>query len=126
MGGLLKTRRKYWAFFISVIFFHVPADVTITTIITNTYSVQNEANPFMRHLLQENWFLFAGSNLLAGLIAAVFFYYILMAGDDLDRFKKPYFLFVEFTLSILLLFGVFVFLNNLSIVLFAQNLFGFI
>lgn len=113
----------WWRWFALVLFVLLTLDMLTTMVIVVQLGVDVESNPFMRYLYGEGALVVLLVNLVALIVAAVSFRGVV---DLSRRISPPYDrlfkITVEVWLALMLVLGLFVFANNLSVILRGESL----
>lgn len=119
--------REYWDWFSMALFLLITLDMISSRYAAVVAGATAEANPIMRWVLQQNVVVLSSVNILAGLIAVGSFYFLM---GLLDSSKEPYDRYlawmIELWLGGLIAGGLFVFANNLSVIVHGQSLTWFL
>lgn len=118
--------REYWDWFAVALFVLITLDMLSSRYAAATAGAYGEVNPLMRWVLRQHVFVLATVNVLAGIIAVGSFS-VLMA--LLESSRSPYDRYlawgIELWLGGLIAVGLFVFANNLSVIVHGQSLIPF-
>lgn len=113
----------WWSWFAIVLFVLLTLDMLTTMGIIVEFGVGVETNPLMRYLYGEGAVVVVVANLVALLIAAVSFRSVVDLARRLsppwDRYFK---LTVEIWLGLMLALGLFVFANNMAVIVLGESL----
>lgn len=125
-GPSVRSERRipeYWSWIAVALFLLVTVDLLTSMYAAEVVGVAAESNPFMQWLLQQDLPILVGTNLLAVTLVAVCFAGVMAT---LRRTPDPYaryFAFgIELWLGFLLAVGLFVFANNLSVIVYGTSL----
>lgn len=116
-------RREYWSWVASALYLLLPVDLLLSLYAAELYGPAAEANPIVRWALTRDVAVLVGLNLLA-LVVLVALFYGFFALVDAARGGHAWMLVRSFELWIggLLAAGLFVFANNLSVVVHGRSL----
>ena len=115
----------YWRWFAGVLFLVVTLDMITTMYAVDAVGPAGEANPLVRLVIERGVLEYAALNLVAVVVAVACFQALVrvVRADD-----APYARYVEAGLGIwlglLLAAGLFVFANNLAVIVFGRSLLG--
>lgn len=114
---------KYWWWFGAVLFLLLPIDMLTTMAATTRYGIEEESNPFVQWVLAQGLIPFTVVNLLAVLLVVCLFSILLTVvrktPPPYDRYFERG---VEVWLGLLLVTGLFVLLNNLTVIVQGRSL----
>ncbi|WP_435360680.1 hypothetical protein [Haloarchaeobius sp. DFWS5] len=115
--------RRYWRWLGAVLFVLVVLDLATTLLAAQAVGPEAEANPLVRWALHEGVVAVLALNVIAVAIVVVLFR-ALLESIRVTRppYRAPFVALFEVWLVSLLLLGVFVFANNMSVVLFGTSL----
>lgn len=120
-----KRHNEYWWWFVGSITLLMPLDMLTTMAAVSKYGVQGEANPFMRELLQSEWYILLIVNLGLAFLTIGFFYGVIEMGEKTpEHLKRPYYLVCEIWMGSIISIGLAVFVNNLTAIVFGESLFS--
>lgn len=115
--------QEYWEWFAVALFLLITVDLLTTFGATVTHGIEAESNPVMRWLLLQGPLVIAAANLLVLVVVVYCFSSVVTA---VERSPEPYDRYlrraVEVWLGLLLSMGLFVFANNLSVVVLGESL----
>lgn len=115
---------EWWSWFAIVLFVLLALDMLTTMGIIVEFGVDVEKNPIMRFLYGEGALVVLAANLVALIIAVVGFQSVVGLARRLsppwDRYFK---LTVEVWLALMLVLGLFVFANNMAVIVLGESLF---
>lgn len=118
--------REYWDWFAMALFLLITLDMISSRYAAVAAGHASEANPIMRWVLQQDVVVLTTVNLLAGFIAVGSFYFLMAL---LDSTHPPYDRYlawlIEIWLGVLIAGGLFVFANNIAVIVHGRSLIGF-
>lgn len=118
--------REYWDWFAMALFVLITLDMLTTRFAASAAGAGAEANPLMRWVLRQDVIVLTVVNLAAGAIAVGSFYVLMQL---LESCRAPYDRYlargIELWLGGLIAVGLFVFANNLSVIIHGQSLLWF-
>lgn len=118
--------QEYWDWFAVALFVLITVDMLSSRFAAATAGASAEANPLMRWVLQQNMFVLAGFH-IAAVVIAVGSFAILM--ELLESSRSPYDRYlawgIELWLGGLIAAGLFIFANNLAVIVHGQSLVPF-
>ncbi|MFC6941861.1 DUF5658 family protein [Salinirubellus sp. GCM10025818] len=114
--------REYWDWVAVALFLLVTVDMLTTMFAAATLGAEAEANPLMRWALRRGTPTLVVVNVIVVVLATVFFYGLReMLGRTPDRYRRSFSLLVEAWLGLLVVVGLGVFANNLSVVVLGAS-----
>lgn len=115
--------REYWDWWGVALFLLLAVDVLTTAFAARAVGVGAEANPLTRWLLVQGPIALAAANVAAVVLAAVLFRAVVaMLRIAPDPVQGPYARVIEVWIGALVAVGLFVFANNLSVVVLGASL----
>lgn len=115
--------REYWGWLAAALFVLLSLDLLTTVYAAAVVGIDAEANPLVRWALAEGLLVLVAVNLAAALLVVVLFYGLVelleTAREPLDAIIARG---IELWLGLLLAAGLFVFANNLSVILLGRSL----
>lgn len=118
--------REYWDWFAVALFVLITLDMLSSRYAAAAAGVSVEANPIMRWVLRQHVLVLATVNVVAGVIAVGSFSVLM---GLLESSRSPYDRYlawcIEIWLGILIAVGLFIFANNLSVIVHGQSLLPF-
>lgn len=115
--------QEYWEWFAVSLFLLITVDLLTTFGATVAHGIEAESNPLMRWLLLQGPVVITVANLVVLVVAVYCFSSVITA---VERSPEPYDRYlrrvVEVWLGLLLAMGLFVFANNLSVVVLGESL----
>jgi hypothetical protein len=119
------TRRvaQYWRWFAIVVFLLIPVDMLMTLLGQAAVGTAGEANPLMRWALEQGIATLVIVNIVAASLAVGVIHALLWLVPWMGPEVRPYFgVMLESWIGLGLTTGLWLFLNNLTVVLFRENL----
>lgn len=116
-------RREYWSWVAGALYLLLSVDLLVTLYAAGLYGAGAEANPFVQWALTQHLAVLVGVNLLAlGVLAVLFYGYLelLAAARGVEAWIMARSF--ELWLGCLVAAGLFVFANNLSVIVHGQSL----
>lgn len=114
---------EYWDWVAVALFLLTTVDMVTTIYATAVVGPGGESNPLVRWVLRRGSVAFAAANLLAIVLAVVFFYGLVeMIRTSRPPFDRYLALAVELWLGLLVAVGLFVFANNLLVIVYGWSL----
>lgn len=114
---------EYWDWVAVALFLLTTVDMVTTIYATAVVGPGGESNPFVRWALRQGPMAFAATNLLATVLAVLFFYALVeMIRTSPPPFDRYLALAVELWLGLLVAAGLFVFANNLLVIVYGWSL----
>lgn len=114
---------EYWDWFAVALFLLITVDMFTTLGAAAEYGLAAEVNPIVVWLLRTSPYAFAAANLLAVVLAVYAFSGVLAA---VERAPEPYSTYltyaVELWLGLLIAVGLFVFANNILLIIHGESL----
>ena len=115
---------EYWDWVAVALFLLTTVDMVTTIYATAVVGPSGESNPLVRWVLRQGPVAFAVTNLLATVLAVIFFYALVeMIRESSPPFDRYLALAVELWLGLLVAAGLFVFANNLFVIVYGWSLF---
>lgn len=118
--------REYWDWFAVALFVLITLDMLSSRYAAAIAGAGAEVNPLMRWVLRQHVIVLTGVNLVAGAIAVGSFYLLMRL---LESSRPPYDRYlawgIELWLGSLIAVGLFIFANNLSVIVHGQSLVWF-
>lgn len=115
--------REYWSWVAVALFLLVSLDLLLTLYAAATVGVEAESNPIMQWLLRQSTLVLIGSHLLVVVTAVALFDLLLaLIAHAAPRYERVLIPAVEIWLGLLVAAGLFVFANNLSVIVYGQSL----
>lgn len=116
-------RREYWSWAAGALYILLTLDLLTTLYAAGIYGAAAEANPFVQWALQQGVVTLVAINLAALLLLAVLFYVIIeLTVRAPEHHQQVIALAFEVWIALVLAAGLLVFANNLSIIVFGENL----
>lgn len=116
---------EYWAWIGSALFLLITLDLLTSLFAAHQVGIQHEANPIMQWALEQHMGLVLMFNLLALALAILLFYGLYQTLDETsERWQPLYANCIEAFVAILVGLGLFLFANNLSVVVLGRSLVG--
>lgn len=115
--------REYWSWVAGALYLLLSVDLLLTLYAAELYGVEAEANPYMRWALVQDIGVLIGLNLVALVVVVGLFYsyfQILSTARGVEAWIMARTL--ELWIGALLAVGLFVFANNLSVIIYGQSL----
>lgn len=117
-------RDEWWDWLAVALFLLIPVDLLTTFFATAQYSLAGEANPVMAWLLRQHPIIIVVTHILAVILSAVIFYGIDMLIDTIpEDYQRAFALVIELWLGLLIVIGLAVFANNVSVIVLGEPLF---
>lgn len=117
--------REYWDWFAVALFVLITLDMLTTRFAASIAGPEAEINPIMLWVLEQNVMVLTGVNLAAGLIATGSFYVLMqlleVSHPPYDRYLG---LGIEIWLGGLIAAGLFVFANNMTVIVHGRSIIG--
>ena len=114
---------EYWDWVAVSLFLLLTVDLLTSLFAARAVGVEHEANPLMAWLLVQPTSLIVGVHLLALLLAVLFFYGLFeLLRETEPRVRRPMLWLVEVYIGVLVTVGLFVFANNLAVIVHGQSL----
>jgi len=114
---------EYWSWFAVALFLLITVDLLTTFGATVKYGVSAEANPLMRWLLPQGALVVAVVHLIVVVAAVLSFSGVMTAVQRTpQRYRPALMRLVEVWLGLILTTGLFLFANNLSVVILGDSL----
>lgn len=115
---------EWWDWFAVALFLLITVDILTTIGATVRYGYGAESNPLVRWLLVEGPVVLVGVNLAVVVVTVLCFRgVILMARRVPDPYQHAFTLGVELWLGVVISVGLFLFANNLSVIVLGGSLF---
>lgn len=116
-------RDEWWDWLAVALFLLIPVDLLTTLFATAEYSVAAEANPVMQWILAQHIVVIVAIHLGAVILSVVIFYGIDQLIDSTpDAYQDLFALGIELWLGILIVLGLAVFANNVSVIILGEPL----
>ncbi len=113
----------YWSWVAVVLFLLIPVDLLTTAGAATIYGAQAETNPLMRWLLTRRLATIVGVHLAVLVVVAVGFRVMVLLLEATDeRHQRAFAYLIEAFVGFLLLVGLVVFANNLSVIVLGESL----
>lgn len=114
---------EYWSWFAVALFLLITVDLLTTFGATVMYGVDAEANPLMRWLLPQGAFVVAVVHVAIVVTAVLSFSGVMTAvRRTSERYQSTLMRVVEVWLALIVSLGLFVFANNISVVVLGDSL----
>jgi hypothetical protein len=114
---------EYWSWAAVALFLLVTVDLLTTLAAARVAGPAAEANPLVRWALGESLAVLVAINVFAIALAATFFWgTIRMLRRTPDSYRRYFALLIEVWLGALLAVGLFVFANNLAVIVLGESL----
>lgn len=114
---------EYWDWAAVALFLLVTVDLLTSLYAADVVGLQHEANPLMAWLLGQSLGLIVAAHVLAVVLAGAFFYGLFELLRELPAgYRGPTALSVEVFLGLLVAAGLFVFANNLTLIVLGESL----
>ena len=122
---LERRLETYWRWFAIVLFVVITLDMLTTMYATDAVGLQAEANPLIRMALERGVLWYTALNLVVLFVSVGGFKVLSRVAQASDPPYDRYFERVlQLWLGLLLAAGLFVFVNNLSVIVYGQSLVG--
>lgn len=114
---------EYWEWVAVALFLLLSVDLLTSLYAAAVVGVDAEANPVMAYLLGQPLGVLVGVHLAVAVLAVVFFYALMRTYVATPtRLQRPYGYLIEAWLGLLLAVGLWVFANNVSIIVLGAGL----
>ena len=114
---------EYWGWIAVALFLLITVDMLTSLFAAHHVGIEQEANPLMKWALEQGIAMVVAFNLLALGITGTLFYGLARTLDGTcDRWKTLYARYIECFVAMLLAIGLFIFANNLSVVVLGRSL----
>lgn len=118
-----RRRREYWSWAAGALYILLTLDLLTTLYAAGIYGVTAEANPFVQWALQQGVGTLVVINLAALLVLAVLFYGMIeLTVRAPEQHEQVIALAFEVWIALVLAAGLLVFANNLTVIVFGENL----
>lgn len=118
-----ERRREYWSWAAGALYILLTLDMLTTMYAASIYGAAAEANPIMQWALQQGTTTLVLLNLGALLVLAVLFYGMIeLTIRAPERHQTMIALAFEVWIALVLAAGLLVFANNLSVIVYGENL----
>lgn len=118
-----KRVAEYWEWVAVALFLLLSVDLLTSLYAAAVVGVDAEANPLMAYLLGEPLVVLLAVHLVVVVLAVGFFYGLMRTYVATPaRFRRPYGYLIELWLGLLLAAGLWVFANNLSVIVLGEGL----
>lgn len=118
-----KTLREYWSWIGASLYLLLSLDLLTTLYAASQYGVGAEANPYMRWIITQNVPMLIAINLVTLVVLVVFFAgYLFLLRRTTGTMGWVMAKSFELWLALLLAGGLFVFANNLSVIIHGASL----
>lgn len=115
---------RYWDWFAVALFLLLAVDLLLTMAATSVHGLEAEANPVMRWILARGFVVIVVAHLATLLVVAAAFAQLLRCGKRLRGSARTRFMrSTELWLGGLIALGLFVYANNLSVIILGESLF---
>lgn len=125
MGGRPLSARidEYWGWAAVALFLLITVDLLTSMYAVAAVGIEYESNPVMQWLLTQHVAVIVAINVVATALIVVFFHALMeLLRYSPQRFRRPFSLVVELWLGGLVSVGLFVFANNLSVIVLGESL----
>jgi hypothetical protein len=125
MGEAQTSERieEYWDWVAVALFLLLSVDLMTSIFAAGIVGLQFESNPLMRWLLSQSVVVIIAVHVGAGVLAATFFHGLfLLIEETAQPQRRVLSVMVELYLGVLIAVGLFVFANNLSVLVLGQSL----
>ncbi|WP_153952205.1 hypothetical protein [Halosegnis longus] len=113
----------YWSWVAVVLFLLIPVDLLTTAGAATLYGAQAETNPLMRWLLTRRFATIVAVHLVVLVAVVVSFRAMILLLEATDeRYQRAFAYGIEAFVGLLLLAGLVVFANNLSVIVLGESL----
>lgn len=121
----LSTRvQEYWEWVAVALFLLVTVDLLTSMFAAAAVGLEHESNPVMQWLLSQHVAVIIAVNVAATAFVVLFFYALMeLLEYTPSRYRRSFSLVVEIWLGLLVAAGLFVFANNLSVIVLGTSLF---
>lgn len=118
-----QRRREYWSWAAGALYILLTLDLLTTLYAAGIYGANAEANPVVQWALQQGTLTLIAVNLGALVLLAVLFYGMIeLTVRAPDKHQQMIALAFEVWIALVLAAGLVVFANNLSVIVFGENL----
>lgn len=124
MGGDLETWvDEYWGWAAVALFLLLSVDLLMTLYAAADVGIAHESNPVMQWLLTQSLVVLVGLHLAAVVLVATLFYGLAeLVREAPIRHRRPLRLGIEVFLGLLVAAGLFLFANNLTVIVHGSSL----
>lgn len=114
---------EYWSWVSIALYLLIPLDLLTTIYAAKLYGIIHESNIIMRFLLDKNPIFLTTIHILLLIMVAFFFYFIELLYEKTNGKEELFFeKIIEVYLGLLIAFGLFIFSNNLTIIILGRDL----
>ncbi|WP_096391392.1 DUF5658 family protein [Halopenitus persicus] len=115
--------RKYWRWTGAALFLLITVDLLTSMYAVAAVGIEHESNPVMAWLLARPLWVIAGVHLVAvGLLIFLFYGLAQLVRETPPAYRGPFKRLIEAFLGLLLAAGLFVFANNLAVIVYGRSL----
>lgn len=114
---------EYWSWFEVGVFLLITVDMITTLYAASIYGPAAEVNPVMRWVLEQSLWMLVVVNIGAGTVVALVFHGLMgLFTATTGSYSRYFALALEIWLGLLVGVGLFVFANNLAVIVWGQSL----
>lgn len=122
-GDLEAWVDEYWGWTAVALFLLLSLDLLMTLYAAADVGIARESNPVMQWLLTQSLVVLIGLHLAVVVVAATLFYGLAeLVRETPTRHRRPLRLGIEVFLGLLVAAGLFVFANNLTVIVYGSSL----